>query len=664
MSNLTKIFHSHQFLRQRYRIICQVGQGGMGVVYKAEDTQLGNRFVAVKEMTQDGLSVQEIIEATSAFQREAHILAGLQHPNIPSIHDYFIEAGRWYLVMEFIEAETLEEHIAKSTRRRLPVDEVLDIGIQLCTVLSYLHSRRPQIIFRDLKPSNIMQKSDGHIYLIDFGIARHFKPGQAKDTAAFGTLGYAAPELLSKQSTPLSDIYSLGAMFHQMLTGDDPSNTPFRFMPLGMGSSPTLNRFDGLVMRMLDMDENKRPSSMLAIKQELQQISHERTAGIGTQISHQLAATPLKHFPPQPVAPQPSPVKKRAILNRPSLTKQGFSRRSVLIGAVGLAALGAGITWLMRSHSTTSVPTLGTILYVTYRGHSDEVWAVAWSPDGTRIASGSLDKTVQVWNAVTGHKSLTYQGQSEGVWTVAWSPDSNHIASGGDDDATVYIFNATSGQTSLIYHSQRDRLLGGTVDTVMWSINGNLIASGSSDLNGDGDIQIWNAITRQIKYIYRGHSSGVSTLAWSPDGKYIASGDENGIVLVWDVTAGDTIYTYNSQSEVASVAWSPDGKRIVCGLYDSTIHIWDAFTGKNALIYNGHPEIVLSTAWSPNGKYIASGSGDTTVHIWNAFNGHTIFIYTGHTNTVKSVVWSPNGTRIASSSADKTVQVWKAPVLQ
>ena len=110
------------------------------------------------------------------------MLARLQHPNLPNIFDHFGENGRWYLVMSFLQGETLENYLSGKQSGKLPLDEVIDIGIQLCTVLGYLHNQQPPIIFRDLKPTNIMRTPDGHIYLIDFGIARHFKPGQAKVT--------------------------------------------------------------------------------------------------------------------------------------------------------------------------------------------------------------------------------------------------------------------------------------------------------------------------------------------------------------------------------------------------------------------------------------------------------------------------------------------------
>jgi serine/threonine protein kinase/Flp pilus assembly protein TadD len=258
-------------LRQRYRIIAATGKGGMGAVYQAEDAQLGDRLVAIKEMSQGGLSAQEQQSAAEAFRREAVMLARLHHPNLPSIFDHFEENGRWYLVMSFIEGETLEHYLSQTPGKRLPVNEALQLGITLCTVLGYLHNQRPAIIFRDLKPANIMKTSDDHLYLIDFGIARHFKPGQARDTAYFGSMGYAPPEQYGKtQTTPRSDLYSLGAILHQLLSGHDPSETPFRFPPLDSLVAHVPARLVALITQLLDLDEEKRPASAALVKQELQ----------------------------------------------------------------------------------------------------------------------------------------------------------------------------------------------------------------------------------------------------------------------------------------------------------------------------------------------------------------------------------------------------------
>ena len=258
-------------LKGRYRVVQALGKGGMGAVFLAQDTQLGNRLVAVKEMSQSNLSAEELQIAVETFKHEAYLLAGLQHPNLPSIHDYFEQAGHWYLVMSFIQGESLEKYLAHAPNGRLPLAEVLQIARELCNVLDYLHSRQPPIIFRDLKPSNIMRTPDGHIYLIDFGIARLFKPGQAKDTATYGSMGYSPPEQYGRtQTTERSDIYSLGATLYELLSGYEPSSSPFRLPPL-QSLVPTLP--EGLVRlinQMLDMDASKRPASIKVIQRALQ----------------------------------------------------------------------------------------------------------------------------------------------------------------------------------------------------------------------------------------------------------------------------------------------------------------------------------------------------------------------------------------------------------
>jgi serine/threonine protein kinase len=275
----------HTLFRNRYFIMSKVGAGGFGSVYKATDIQSGDRLVAIKEVSLLGLHPQAMIEATTTFQREVSLLSQLDHPNLPRVYEHFQTTGQWYLVMDFIAGETLEEYQSKALNRRLLLSEVLDIGLQLCTVLDYLHSHQPPIVFRDLKPANIMRAPTGQLYLIDFGIARYFKPGQAKDTVALGSLGYAAPEQYGKaQTTPRADIYSLGAVLHQLLTTSDPSEAPFRFLPLrpkspqshsDPGSLSTsmvdvlVNKLERLIASMLAMDVNKRPPDVASVKQEL-----------------------------------------------------------------------------------------------------------------------------------------------------------------------------------------------------------------------------------------------------------------------------------------------------------------------------------------------------------------------------------------------------------
>src|SRR5579859_8075748 len=262
----------------RYQLEVRIGQGGMGAVYKAFDTRFNNRPIAVKEMSRAGLSTLQIQEAEEAFERESRILADLLHPNLPRIYDHFTENERSYLVMDFIEGQTLEDYLEKANGGSLPLDQIVEWGEQLCDVLSYLHNHQPPIIFRDLKPSNVMVSESGHIYLIDFGIARIFKPGQSHDTVALGSPGFAAPEQYGKaQSSPRSDIYSLGALLHNLLTGVDPSEQPFFFRPASQLNPIVPQVLEQLLQQMLEMQAEKRPESVQDVLKVLRQVELQQS---------------------------------------------------------------------------------------------------------------------------------------------------------------------------------------------------------------------------------------------------------------------------------------------------------------------------------------------------------------------------------------------------
>jgi serine/threonine protein kinase len=257
-------------LHGRYLILGLAGTGGMGVVYRAADRHLGERIVAVKEMHQHGLTPQEILSATHIFQQEARLLASLHHPSLPNIHDHFNSGGRWYLVMDYVEGMTLQQRLGLYGSPGLHVGEVLRLADQICAVLDFLHGQVPPVIFRDLKPSNIMVTPNNQLCLIDFGIARIFKPGQAFDTIALGSAGYAAPEQYGRsQTTVRSDIYSLGATLHNLLTGLDPALKPFAFPPVRPWSPETPAELEALILSMVQLDENNRPASIAQVRQSL-----------------------------------------------------------------------------------------------------------------------------------------------------------------------------------------------------------------------------------------------------------------------------------------------------------------------------------------------------------------------------------------------------------
>jgi eukaryotic-like serine/threonine-protein kinase len=591
-------------LKQRYRILSRLGQGGMGAVYKAEDCEF-HRVVAVKEMSQRGLIPDELRTATEAFRHEAEMLASLQHFSLPRIFEYFVDEGRWYLVMDFIEGETLEQYLSKIQGGRLPVEEVLDIGIKLCTVLDYLHTRESPIIFRDLKPSNIMLTAEKHLYLIDFGIARHFKPGQTRDTLVLGSPGYAAPEQHGNvQTTIKADIYSLGATLHQLLSGQDPARTPFRFAPLQMHRHPVLASLETLIMQMVELDQQKRPESMAVVRERLQHIAEQLQHG--------------KH--------------------------SGYSQASQTKGRS---------TVLVQASSTGAVASqTGETLYI-YRGHSSSVEALDWSPDSAALVSGSSD-AIHIWNTLDGKKIYPDQRHFN-LMALAWSPDGRYIASASKDEM-VQVWEAATGAVRLKHRGHADR-----VNAVAWSPDGSRIASaGGSFIRNQHIVQIWDADEDRSALTYHGHKDAVFSVAWSPDGTHIVSASKDRTVQVWDAAIGTQFVTYRGHTEpVKTVAWSPDSQFIASGSVDTTVRIWEPLTGNLIYCFKGHTQKVNSLAWSPDSQYVASASEDGTVQVW-AVNGTLVFTYRGHNGPVNAIAWSPDGAYLASASKDRTVQVWAA----
>jgi serine/threonine protein kinase, bacterial len=254
-------------LQERYVIAEKLGQGGMGAVYRASDRRLSTINWAIKEMSQSAITgAMERQHAREAFRHEAEMLAALNHPNLPRVTDHFEQEGKAYLVMEYVPGETLHSFLVREGLPQ-PLQRVFEWFHQLAEVLDYLHNQNPPIIFRDLKPANIMLTPRGQVKLIDFGIARLFKPGQAKDTQAFGTVGYSAPEQYGRgQTDARSDIYSLGVLLHQLLTGYDPTLTPFRLPPASQVSPNVSRKLSDVLTAATDSDPGRRFMSMHAFR--------------------------------------------------------------------------------------------------------------------------------------------------------------------------------------------------------------------------------------------------------------------------------------------------------------------------------------------------------------------------------------------------------------
>jgi len=318
------MFQPNAVIAGRYQVDRLIGQGGMSNLYLAYDRKYANATVVIKEMTASYADPNEQQMAVDLFHREAKLLASLNHRHIPKVFDYFQFAGKYYLSMEYIDGVDLAVKLEEK-KGPLPEEQVLRWGSEIATVLFYLHKHEPPIVFRDVKPSNIMISSQG-VKLIDFGIARHFDQAKKGDTMRIGSPGYAPPEQYAAQTDPRSDIYALGVTLHHALTGRDPTatSTPF-LVPPARDINPALSEATAAMLaRATQLDPSDRYQSALELKKDIKHIldrNKQSTRVVGappslppeaqTQSADTPAPTQAQAQTPDPSAPK-APVQASA----------------------------------------------------------------------------------------------------------------------------------------------------------------------------------------------------------------------------------------------------------------------------------------------------------------------------------------------------------------
>ncbi len=379
---------------------------------------------------------------------------------------------------------------------------------------------------------------------------------------------------------------------------------------------------------------------------------------------------------------QPVQMSLRAPLQPPMLRPQRrVSRRTVVAGLL-LAAAGSGATWYMLSQkSSISTSSQGTGLtfstggksatassgststpaspgaLVSYQGHSDYIWSVAWSPDSAYIVSCSQDGTAQVWTASNGKLLLSTRSHispaiaDDFAKSVVWSPSSKQILT-GFQDGTAESLDIVNRQLSAEFRGDATW----SANAVAWSPDGKYVAVGRFD----NTVIIYEATGGKMLLTYNGHNDGVLALAWSHDGKRIASGSSDGTAQVWRSSDGHPLLiNKNHGSDVRSVSWSSDDTRIVSGGWDGTAQVWDSTTGHTLLTYQKHTGgMVNAVAWSHNSRYIASGGNDVYTHIWEAASGTILQKY--YTFPIFSLAWAPDDSRIVTAGYNKIALVWSA----
>ncbi|WP_435108577.1 nSTAND1 domain-containing NTPase [Nocardiopsis synnemataformans] len=282
-------------------------------------------------------------------------------------------------------------------------------------------------------------------------------------------------------------------------------------------------------------------------------------------------------------------------------------------------------------------------------GHTDTVRNLAWSPDGTRIATASRDGTARLWDT-RGGLLRELRGHMGMVEMASWSPDSRRLATASRDN-TVRVWDADTGQTLLRLTDATDVVRG-----VSWSPDGRHVAAASRDRV----VRIWEVGTGRLCAQLTGHTDNVLGIRWSPDGTRLATASHDRTVIVWDVAdARQAVRLVGHRDFVEGVSWHPDGTRIATASGDHTVRVWNAATGEQTLLLRGHRDRVWNVEWSPDGRLLATASADRTARVFTADDAEERVVLRGHTDAVWGVAWSPDGTHLATGSEDATARLWE-----
>ncbi|HPZ08848.1 MAG TPA: tetratricopeptide repeat protein [Candidatus Eremiobacteraeota bacterium] len=329
-------------LDNRYEIKRLIKAGGMGAVYEAFDHRFKKASCAVKEMLQPSPDTEDQEYILKRFETEGEILHRLRHPHLPVVRDYFCYESRYYLVMDYIEGDDLQTILKNYESEGIPENQIIEWSIQILDALDYLHSQSPPIIYRDLKPANIMiRSSDKKAILIDFGIARTVGPGTENTMTVVGTLIYAPEELLQGKPEPRTDIYSLGATMHCLLTGIVPP-TAFSFEPLRKINSGVSEEMEKIVMKALEMKASDRYNSAKEMKRAIEVMADrnsQEVTKVVTESSVRLSTGEIVRHDKETSSGKLKTAQTSKVTTPLPAEKTSKSRKIVIAGIVGLSLL-------------------------------------------------------------------------------------------------------------------------------------------------------------------------------------------------------------------------------------------------------------------------------------------------------------------------------------
>jgi Tol biopolymer transport system component len=627
------MINQNELIQNRYRLIRLLGSGGFGAVYLAEDQRLG-RTVAIKEIDVARLGPDERAAAEQLFEQEARMLASLDHPGLTRIWDFFQHDRRAFLVMEYVPGYTLRDTL---NRRGGPLDEpfVLECALQLCAVLGYLHARRPQVIFRDLKPANVMvvpgdgswetgggasaspnsQLPTPRFVLIDFGIARLFKPDQTGDTLIIGTPGYAPPEQYGQgQTDERSDIYSLGATLYNLLSGHVPNTVP----PPPLASvnpavSPELAR---IVARATEVDPADRYQRAEDLRRDLlavaraQPIAAREHAPISAAVpAWQPQAAPAHRTPtPLPLPPGPA---------RPTRRSSSAVLIVVVLAVLGILGMGGVLLSAFSQRPAASNRPAATPAPQPTVAPAAQDWLL---PGATgQIAFGqSADQTgYNVFvAALDGSTPRPITSDSSSI-SPAWSPDRTRLAITRGPNGSRGIFVAQLDNLNFEQVSP----IGQEARYPAWSPDSQRIAFAlRADASQPWQLAIVELSSRAVTMTGQ---SGVAWINWSKRGTLaysgIASGTTQQDIFVLNPGGAPRNVTNSPDTEEDFPAWSPSGDRLAFvaspagtdKLSQRQIFVMSADGSSRTQLTSG-PGPHTNPVWSPDGTWLAYLAQETS----------------------------------------------------
>jgi WD40 repeat protein/serine/threonine protein kinase len=689
-----------------YKLLEKIGEGGMGLVYMAEQREPVARKVALK-IIKLGMDTREVV---GRFEAERQALALMDHPNIAKVLEAGASAaGRPYFVMELVRGIKITAYCDQnnlSTRQRL------DLVVQVCKAVQHAHQKG--IIHRDIKPSNILVADHDGVpvpKIIDFGIAKATTDQRLTDKTVFtafeqfiGTPVYMSPEQAKLSGLDIdtrTDIYSLGVLLYELLTG----KTPFeerQLLAVGLEEMRrTIREVEPVKpsTRLRQQQKEKAESKKLKSESSGDQQAHaggrtqksesqpvvgdrqsaipsdldwivmkclEKDRGRRYETASGLAEDIQRFLAFEPVGARPPGAGYRF---------SKWVRRNKVMFAAGSAVaaslvLGLGISsWLYFKEraSRRSADEAGRRLQAQLYAADMHLAKAAW--DQAQVGTvlqllrrylpppGEPDLRGFEWyylERLCRSELLTLHGRSDELFNVVFSPDGKRLASSGRI-ARLLVWDAETGAETFA-----QRGASGGRQFVTFSRDGKLVASSSGGGDQPGEVTIRDAVTGAVTQSIKGLSGSMVSLAFSPDGRRIAMAGDNGVELR-DVATGNVIQKLTThEGAVLSVTFSPNGERLASAGLDKTVRVWDAANGNLLLTCRGHNHMVSEVVFSPDGHTLASASLDQTAKLWNAATGQEIRTFKGHSYHVLSVAFSPDGARLATASDDRTVKLWDA----